>query len=58
MDQAQLQQALAAQQNPQKAQEDAKKQAEYQEKRNIMLQSLMTPSAKERRNFLIFIFYY
>ncbi|MCQ2816530.1 MAG: hypothetical protein MJ252_04600 [archaeon] len=48
MDQAQIQQALAAQQNPQKAQEDMKKQQEIQEKRNVMLQSLMTSGAKER----------
>ena len=50
MDQEQLQQAIAAQQNPQKAQQDAKKQQEMLERRNVMLQTLMTPGAKERRN--------
>lgn len=55
MDQAQLQKALAAQQNPQKAEEDYKKQQDMLEKRNVMLQSLMTNEAKERCISLLFL---
>lgn len=50
MDQQALQQALNAQQNPQKVEENMKKQQEAEEKRNIILQSLMTSGAKERCN--------
>lgn len=49
MDQAELQRAIEAQQNPQKAEEEYKKQQQIQERRNVLLQSFMTNAAKERR---------
>ena len=42
--------ALMSQQNPQKTQEEKKKEAEALEKRKIYLQSFMTKDAIERCN--------
>lgn len=50
MDAKQIQKALSQQgQNPQKQKEDAKKEAEAQEKRTVFLQTFMTKEAMERR---------
>ena len=48
MDPNQIQQALVSQQNPKKAEEESKKQAEIEEKRKVYLQSFMTKEALER----------
>ena len=45
--------ALMSQQNPQKTQEEKKKEAEALEKRKIYLQSFMTKDAIERRKYIL-----
>jgi DNA-binding TFAR19-related protein (PDSD5 family) len=52
MDQQALQSAIQQQQNPKQAEEQMKKQQEILEKRNIMLNQLLTQGAKERCIFI------